>query len=82
LGTAAHQETTEVANLSALDDDASTSDSADNPSATVTAHLTTDKHYDERIARGKGDVGRCNDSEAEERLPSYQLGGEPPVCRA
>jgi hypothetical protein len=60
----------------------SASDSADNPSAAATARLTTDERYDERSARGEGDGGVGIRSEAEARLPSYQLGGEPSVCSA
>jgi hypothetical protein len=58
----------------------SASDSADNPSAAAsTAHH---RFYDERSARGDGDAGRWFGSEAEARVPSSQLGGEPSVCGA
>jgi hypothetical protein len=58
----------------------SASDSADNPSATEsTAHH---RFYDERSARGDGDAGKRSSSEAEARVPSSQLGGEPSVCGA
>jgi hypothetical protein len=58
----------------------SASGSADNPSATEsTAHH---RFTDERSARGDGDAGRWSSSEAEARVPSSQLGGEPSVCGA
>jgi hypothetical protein len=61
----------------------SASDSADNPSAVAsTAHHFTDERDDERSARGDGDAGRWFGSEAEARVPSSQLGGEPSVCGA
>jgi hypothetical protein len=50
----------------------SASDSADNPSVTKSTNChTTDECYDERIARGEGDVGIGDSSEAEARAPSY-----------
>ena len=70
LGTAAHQETTEAANLSALDDNTSASDSADNHSAAATARRTTDKRYDERIARSEGDVGGCDTARQRRGFPA------------
>jgi hypothetical protein len=50
----------------------STSDRADNPSVTKSTDChTTDECYDKRIARGEGDVGIGDSSEAEARVPSY-----------
>jgi hypothetical protein len=67
----------EAAIPSALDD------SADNPSAAAsTACLSTDERDDERSARGDSDAGRWFGSEAQARVPSSQLGGEPSACGA
>ena len=58
----------------------SASDSADNPSAA--ASTTHHRFDDERSVRGDGDAGRWFGSEAEARVPSSQLGGEPSACGA